>query len=1057
MAKYSKGDQIHNESSGLDGVIVDVLPATRGRQTYMVMYSNGSVKSDLEKNLMPIINLEDAFERCKNKIYGNQSEYSLANTTFKIFDSSNNTLSSLKASKTIFRAYQFKPLLKFLNSDNRKILVADEVGLGKTIEAGHILLEMKARGQLRNALIICPKSLQIKWREELQNKFGLSFKIYENPKDLLSDLRERGLSLKGIINYEKIRSKIVKVTKVVKNKKEEEEFQKNPVLDYLQNSEYGFDFIICDEAHRLRNRETKSYKGARIIFDKAKALVMLTATPIMINEENLFNLLSLLQPDRFPSYQTFKTALDYNRPFIHALTDLKSGVPASEIVRKLSNEKIQSGYTINDVYISQGEKTVDEIFGDTPLYQKIVKDCTEGEDTPKLRAELQYNLSRMSPINTLFSRTRKVDVTTDWSQPRREPHKCVVKLFPQEQILFNEVIEDYIEQNSFITDYGDESMLPGANLGLVQRKRMVASSVYGMKNEQWDLDEGIDAYKDCPDAKVDELVSIIRTVQKEGNGKLIVFTIFKNTLKYLNIRLTAAGIKCAIIHGDIQERESVIEDFHSNPDISVLLSSEVGSEGLDMQFCNTIVNYDLPWNPMVVEQRIGRVDRFGQESEVVNIYNIVVKGSIQEQIYIRLLDRIGIFKESIGDLEAILDKEIEIEGKKMNLSELFQVTEKQFYTTKLTEEQRAEKVKQINQAFENEKLNLKHVEEELSNTLTNDSYFRSEIDRIVNDYAYVSEEEILNTVEKLIEKRLPTCMLKRIDEFIYEFNVPECSPKILSSFLEEFMPPETNEDARLLFNQYRFKLRGVTSFRLTFNQKYAYEHKTMEYLNIYNPIVMAAAAYFRKQADKNCSTFCILLPAKDAEFRPGRYYLAVYQLTLNKVVYGNKISTESLVPILYDIDSEAIVDSSLLASKIQGQAQIVGQYLPVSEIDVTPEQIEVLRGELLAEIDRISSERREDEHIRIETDKQLQSRRTAELYEMRINRLKERIEERKNYMTYWALDEKELKDSQNLLRLWEGNVKAQEMEMEAELTKISKMGVESVSSDLFSLTYIQIA
>lgn len=1057
MAKFAKGDQIRNESSGLDGVIVDVLPATRGRQTYMVMYSDGSVKSDLEKNLTPKINLEDAFERCKNRIYGNQSEYCLANTTFKIFDSSNNTLSSLKASKTIFRAYQFKPLLKFLNSDNRKILVADEVGLGKTIEAGHILLEMKARGQLRNALIICPKSLQVKWREELLNKFGLSFKIYEKPGELVEDLRERGLNLKGIINYEKIRSKIVRIPKVVNGKKDEERFEKNPILQYLMEGERGFDFVICDEAHRLRNRETKSYKGAEILFERARALVMLTATPIMIDEENLFNLLALLQPDRFPNYQTFKTALDYNRPFIHALASLSSRVPVAEIIQTLRGEKIESGYTINEEYIRQADRTVDEIFGDTPLYKKIIKDCEEREDDLQLRAELQYNLSRMSPINTLFSRTRKVDVTTDWSQPKREPHKRVVQLFPEEQALFDEVIEDYIEQNSYVTDYGDESMLPGASLGLVQRKRMVASSVYGMKNEQWDLDEGIDAYKDYPDAKVIELISIIRTVQKEGNGKLIVFAIFKNTLKYLKIRLAAAGIQCAIIHGDIQERETVIEDFRSNPKISVLLSSEVGSEGLDMQFCNTIVNYDLPWNPMVVEQRIGRVDRFGQESEVVNIYNIVVKGSIQEQIYIRLLDRIGIFKESIGDLEAILDKEIEIEGKKMNLSTLFQVTEKQFYTTRLTEEQRAQKVAQINQAFENEKLNLKHVEEELSNTLTNDSYFKSEIERIVNDYAYVSEEEIRNTIEKLIEKRLPTCMLKKIEENVYEFSVPECSPKLLSSFLEEFMPPETNEDGRLLFNQYKYKLRDVTSFRLTFNQQYAFEHKTIEFLNIYNPLVMAAAAYFRKQSDKNCSTYCIQLSKDDAEYKAGRYYLAVYQITLKKTVYGNLISTESLVPILYDIDAEVIVDSSLLASKIQGQAQIKGQYLPVSEVEVSPDQIEVLRGELLEEIDRVSAERNEDEYIRVETDKQLQTQRTKELYETRISRLKDSVEDRQRYLTYWALDEKERREAEGAIRLLESNIKTLEIEMDSELSKIAQMGVKSVSSDLFSLTYIQIS
>ena len=89
-----------------------------------------------------------------------------------------------------------------------------------------------------------------------------------------------------------------------------------------------------------------------------------------------------------------------------------------------------------------------------------------------------------------------------------------------------------------------------------------------------------------------------------------------------------------MIHGDVSNRQTVIDQFHYNDNIDILLSSEVGSEGLDMQFCNSMVNYDLPWNPMVVEQRIGRIDRFGQESPIVHIYNMIVKGSIQEDIYI---------------------------------------------------------------------------------------------------------------------------------------------------------------------------------------------------------------------------------------------------------------------------------------------------------------------------------------------------------------------------------------------------------------------------------------
>ena len=127
--------------------------------------------------------------------------------------------------------------------------------------------------------------------------------------------------------------------------------------------------------------------------------------------------------------------------------------------------------------------------------------------------------------------------------------------------------------------------------------------------------------------------------------------------------------------------QSILSDKKNknNPKIRVLLSSEVGSEGLDMQFCSSMVNYDLPWNPMVVEQRIGRIDRFGQKSPIVNISNIIVRNSIQEEIYARLLDRIGIFRNSIGDLESILDRDLEKEGYQYsNINQMLEATEREF-------------------------------------------------------------------------------------------------------------------------------------------------------------------------------------------------------------------------------------------------------------------------------------------------------------------------------------------------------------------------------------------
>ncbi|MBR5431988.1 MAG: DEAD/DEAH box helicase family protein, partial [Bacteroidales bacterium] len=229
MAKFQLGASVLRHDSSQRGVIIDVAPARRGRQIYRVNW-DGKITDELEEDLVQDYNVSDPFERCSNGIFGTYSEYSKKNTSFKIKSSNNSTISSLKASKTLFRAYQFKPLLKFLNSPSRRLLVADEVGLGKTIEAGHIMLELKARRELQNVLIVCPKSLQEKWKMELQEKFGLAFRIYDRPKELLEDLQYRNGQVRAIVNYEKIRFK--------KNdtKKAEQTGEKDNLISYLTDS-----------------------------------------------------------------------------------------------------------------------------------------------------------------------------------------------------------------------------------------------------------------------------------------------------------------------------------------------------------------------------------------------------------------------------------------------------------------------------------------------------------------------------------------------------------------------------------------------------------------------------------------------------------------------------------------------------------------------------------------------------------------------------------------------------------------------------------------------------
>ncbi|MGV2332710.1 MAG UNVERIFIED_CONTAM: hypothetical protein LVR18_00710 [Planctomycetaceae bacterium] len=170
------------------------------------------------------------------------------------------------------------------------------------------------------------------------------------------------------------------------------------------------------------------------------------------------------------------------------------------------------------------------------------------------------------------------------------------------------------------------------------------------------------------DSKFRVLVEILSEVRSTNpNAKVLIFTFFRATARYLEKQLTKLGWNTLRIDGDVKseprrperdDRGQRIDRFQNDPSVTVMVSTEVGSEGLDFQFCHHLVNYDLPWNPMVVEQRIGRIDRFGQEQDCVYIHNLVVTGTVEERILERLYSRIGIFERSIGNLEAILGETV---------------------------------------------------------------------------------------------------------------------------------------------------------------------------------------------------------------------------------------------------------------------------------------------------------------------------------------------------------------------------------------------------------------
>jgi len=966
MAKFAVNDKVSHAGSGAKGIITGVFPPRGSRQIYNVTWiGTGSEEMCLESNLVPEVKMESAFDLVANGVFGSFGDYSRINTEFKLRNTSINTISSLKASKTIFKAYQYKPLLKYLNSDNRRLLVADEVGLGKTIEAGHILMEMKSRGELHNSIIVCPKSLAGKWQYELKDKYEIKFRIYEKKSELVGDIA-LGTPIFAIITYEKLRAS-----------------EKNDVNSAIIEKNLQLDIVICDEAHKLRNSGNATYNAVKDLLYNAKSAIFLTATPIMLGEENLYNLMHLLDPDRFDNKHVFSDLINANKPFIKALSELNAKVPFKEVLQHLQESVIRyQEYNIPDdedeedniPAITYVETSVDEEYHDVPLYVKVVQELQSLPESNESRVQIQNDISSISVLNNIFSRTRKKEVTTDWSQAVRRPQTITATLSEEEQKAHDNALIAFMQDYS--ASHGGN--LNSVDLALATKRRLLSSSIWGqtLNIEKEDL-------ANYHDAKFDALYSIITEVCVRGNRKLIVFSTFRRTLEYLDIRLKTLGFKSALIHGNIANRDNIFKSFQYDDNVRILLSSEVGSEGLDMQFCCDLVNYDLPWNPMVVEQRIGRIDRFGQESPTVNIFTITVKGTVQEKIYNRLLSRIGIFKECIGDIEVILDRYCEKYGvPKDFLNDL----EMELESSDLTDEEKNEKIDNVCRAMLIEKHNLDEINEGLTDTLTNDMYFREEIARITESGRYITEEEILSFIQTLIKSELPTCQLTKKSDNLYEFHCPDSAPGTLKKFLLQYQPPYADGKYRTFL----METAAEGSFLLTFNQDYAFHHKDIEYINAYHPFVTAAFGFFSTAETQITNSFNFNLEQTSSErlkaIPKGDYVMALYQANIEKHIYSTVQKNTLMIPVLFSTSKDEFIHDRSLSELVFGLSQKFGE--TSSQRTSIPADI---RLDFTEEIDRIQQETVNDIRIHLDSNKALQKMRTKKYYDKRVRAIEQRI------------------------------------------------------------------
>ncbi len=857
-----------------------------------------------------------------------------------------NNVYALRATRTRFLHYQFEPLLKFLDSPKQRLLIADEVGLGKTIEAGLILAELRARhpGSLDRVLIVCPAALCRKWKTEMKARFDEDFSILDADgiRSFLGDLEENGegTKLRAICSIQTIRSR--------------------QLLEEWSAASPELDLLIIDEAHHLRNPDTHSHRMGRMLAEDADGVLLLTATPVHIGNVNLFYLLRILDPEQFGSNpdalrddvgeQLFQRLIKANEPVVDALRVLRAAPSdlqrCEELLRRAVNQL-------------DGER-----FRNNPILNDILERLPSLSPTNLGQViELQRDVAALNLLGTVLTRTRKREVET---RVIREARVIRVEWTVAEQQLYDAVTQAVLDRYNLIA--GD----PFAAFMVMMPQRQVASCIPAavdryeelltaaepgsltdelsdLDPEDWqngkdsaasemdvpDLRDAIHRWRSAgsPDTKFEQLRKALAALEDAEPGrKLILFSYFKGTLYYLSRRLKDAGFANEVITGDYpdEERQESINRFRDNPATQLLLSSEVGSEGLDFQFCHMVVNYDLPWNPMVVEQRIGRLDRIGQKSPKIVIFNFSVPGTIEDRIFTRLYQRIRIFEESIGDLEPILGEEIR------NLT-------RDLLRSELTPEQQEARIQQTADVLERGRQEISSLERDSTRFIGHDEFFSDEIDRVLKRRRYVSGDELHTLIAHFFEKHYPLCSLVP-DGNGYELTVtPE---------LERFVVEHVDDNDPQLF---AFRRRcGNGAFRVTFDSERAERERELDFITSHHPLVRAIVRYYEHCPEELHPIAKIQLDGNLARageiiegIPPGDYFYFIYRLEIEGVRHDRTLQSFFLDAHSGAMLDEEISESLVTAITIHGRTLEVTPSHAPGHISSLQERADAAFGEYL--------------------------------------------------------------------------------------------------------------
>ena len=656
-------------------------------------------------------------------------------------------LSSL-ASGIIPLPHQLHVLNRAMETNNIRYILADEVGLGKTIEAGMIIRELKSRGLVSRILVVCPTGLVTQWASEMQEKFHEKFQvILPSDYDTIRRLTDND-DVYG--QFDQVISPMDSIKPIEKHagwsEEKVEKYNEERIYSIINS---GWDLIIIDEAHRVAgsSSEVARYKLGNLLAQASPYLLLLSATPHNGKTEPFLRLIRLLDADAFPNAKSI--VREQVAPFL---------------IRTEKREAIDNNGNL--LFKNRIMHLVTISWDDRNNLQRELYEMVSSYVAKTYNKALRNRKKNMCLIFLLIIMQRMV--TSSTAAIRQSLERRLNVLLEQRTCVGNLREEDLDELN--IED-GVEDALEAISLDMELEIEELKQIISLAKQAQFQNQ----------DAKVEPLLNEIDAILSEDRTqKVIIFTEFVATQTYLQELLVNRDYTVTILNGgmSIDERNAAMQEFKTST--SIFISTDAGGEGLNLQFANIIINYDLPWNPMKIEQRCGRVDRIGQQRDV-HIYNFIVGETVENRVREVLEEKLSVILKEMGvdKYSDVLDSEVaECDFTDVYMRSIGHASqvEKNLYPVEAEMKQQLTNAQKYKDVIREEKDLTKlvgtesnfDVDSALRTMLTYYECWQGHDPRLIDRISIADEEITQHLKTELVQDRTAPLMSIQIDNFLNE-------------------------------------------------------------------------------------------------------------------------------------------------------------------------------------------------------------------------------------------------------------------------------------------------